>query len=475
MSSPKAATARSGSARLRRARPPARAPPSPCRRRAGGAARARPPRVHLQAAARRAGARRRPSTQSCARERGASAASPSGPWARRRRPRVPSAVASATTSSITAAQVVVLGAPQARARGRRGRPASTPGGAPRTSARNAVGRPEITATSAKRTARLGQQRRARPGSGRAPGGSSTMAASVPSKSRNSALRAGSAASGRRSAGRRAAASPAAGNVRSARWSSSCVVARSAPMTTTTSMPVTPLTGVARRERQHLGRLDADGGGDGRRRLLLARGVVDGRGGLGRGRVDRRLHRPAAGADDRRVVRGQPVGARCALATTTLTGSGRPSSSSWSPPLWPALVVGRGGRRGGGRRRGRAAGGRRGRAARPRSPRWSASWSACCSRWGASRPPRGPPPPRRRAMRTAAARTIESEPDVPVCGCSSSIGGPACPCTPARSKPFRWSGRGRWSQACSLGRSARVAQLVEHFTCNALGGLSRKTV
>ena len=33
------------------------------------------------------------------------------------------------------------------------------------------------------------------------------------------------------------------------------------------------------------------------------------------------------------------------------------------------------------------------------------------------------------MRTAAARTIESEPDDPVCGCSSSIGGPAWPGSP----------------------------------------------
>jgi len=33
------------------------------------------------------------------------------------------------------------------------------------------------------------------------------------------------------------------------------------------------------------------------------------------------------------------------------------------------------------------------------------------------------------MRTAAARTIESEPDDLVCDCSSSIGSPACPAPP----------------------------------------------
>ena len=46
-----------------------------------------------------------------------------------------------------------------------------------------------------------------------------------------------------------------------------VAARSAPMTTTTSTPVAPVTGVAV-VMGSTGRLDADGGGDGARLLLL---------------------------------------------------------------------------------------------------------------------------------------------------------------------------------------------------------------
>ena len=65
---------RSGSARLRRARPPARAPRSPCRRRAGGAARARAGPRAPGGRARRAGARRRPAPSPRARAPGASAA-----------------------------------------------------------------------------------------------------------------------------------------------------------------------------------------------------------------------------------------------------------------------------------------------------------------------------------------------------------------------------------------------------------------
>ena len=53
----------------------------------------------------------------------------------------------------------------------------------------------------------------------------------------------------------------------------------------------------------------------------------------------------------------------------------------------------------------------------------------------------------------------------VCGWSSSIEASSLPRHPARSKPFRWSDRRARPQACNLGRSARVAQLVEHFTCN----------
>ena len=174
--------------------------------------------------------------------------------------------------------------------------------------RKAVGRPETTATSAKRSGQVGQERghagqRPRRRSGRRRWRPACR------RSRGTARCApGRPPAGAAARGGRAAASPAPGKVRRRHGRRRASTARSSPMTTTTSVPVTPLTGVGARERQHLGRLDADGGGDGRR-LLLARRVVHGRGRLGGRRVDRRLHRPAAAADDRRVVRGQPVGAR----------------------------------------------------------------------------------------------------------------------------------------------------------------------
>ena len=188
-------------------------------------------------------------------------------------------------------------------------------------------------------------------------------------------------------------------------------------------------------------MHADGGGDGRRLLLLARRVVDGRGRLGGGGVDGRLHRPAAGADDRRVVGGQPVraggvghddagravgrggrggrrlplvpglgGGRVVAVVVVVVEAPPPAAvvASWSPPAAAAAVVGvvvvgvlltLG-----------------------RVPTATRTATATTKR-----------------MRTAAARTIESEPDVPVCGLSSSIERPAWPGAAARSKPFRWSG------------------------------------
>ena len=106
-----------------------------------------------------------------------------------------------------------------------------------------MGRPEITATNAKGMA-SSARRAGTPGSGRAPVGSSTMDASVPSKSRNSALRSGSAASGRSGAGRRARAVARRSHRQEVAVVVVVVEARSWPMTTTTSVPVTPLTGVA---------------------------------------------------------------------------------------------------------------------------------------------------------------------------------------------------------------------------------------
>ena len=135
-----------------------------------------------------------------------------------------------------------------------------------------------------RPARTGRRaRRAAPvrREGPRPLGYSTMAASVPSKSRNSALRSGSAASGCRIAGRRARRLRRGqrrgrdGRRRGRRQVGADdhdhVGSRDA------------VDRRGRREREHLGRLDADGGRDGRRRLLHAGGVVDGRRGFGRGR------------------------------------------------------------------------------------------------------------------------------------------------------------------------------------------------
>ena len=109
------------------------------------------------------------------------------------------------------------------------------------------------------------------------------------------------------------------------------------MTTTTSMPVTPLTGVAVVSGSTWAGLTPmvvamDAG-----RLLLPGRVVDGRRGLAGGGVDRCLHRPAAGADDRRVVRGQPVGARAVGHHDAHRARGD-GGRRRGRPLWPALVV-----------------------------------------------------------------------------------------------------------------------------------------
>ena len=104
-----------------------------------------------------------------------------------------------------------------------------------------MGRPEITATSANGLARSASKA-GTPGSGRASLGSLTMAAIVPSKSKNSAL--GARLGRQRSQERRQARR---GVARSRQRQAVVVVveaARSEPMTTTTSIPVTPLTGVA---------------------------------------------------------------------------------------------------------------------------------------------------------------------------------------------------------------------------------------
>ena len=105
-----------------------------------------------------------------------------------------------------------------------------------------MGRPEMTATRAKRDARSASSA-GTPGRGRAPTGSGTMAESVPSKSRNSALCAGSAASGSSSAG---SAGDGGGTFRQASAAgrqAPDVAARSWPMITITSTPDVGLTGV----------------------------------------------------------------------------------------------------------------------------------------------------------------------------------------------------------------------------------------
>src|SRR5271157_2967044 len=80
----------------------------------------------------------------------------------------------------------------------------------------------------------------------------------------------------------------------------------------------------------------------------------------------------------------------------------------------------------------------------------------------------------KTARTTAARTTDSEADMPVCGRSSSIGGPACPAPPLGASLSAGRARDRGRRPVVWGR-ARVAQSVEHFTCNALVDLPRRTV
>ena len=215
----------------------------------------------------------------------------------------------------------------------------------------------------------------------------------------------------------AAASPVCGQGqegRDGRWWS--FEARSEPMTTTTSVPVTPLTGVDVVMRERPGRrLDADGGGDGARLLLLPGRVVDGRRRHRGGGVDRRLHGPTAGADERRVVGGQTVRTLSRSPPRHSPSSARSWASSCPSPcghslavvvLCRAVVVVVVVRAAPAARRSSSLGARR-RQPRRRSSSWR---SACCSRSGV----RVPTATRTvtattKRMSTAAARTIESEP------------------------------------------------------------------
>ena len=206
-----------------------------------------------------------------------------------------------------------------------------------------------------------------------------------------------------------------------------VEARSCPMTTITSRPLVALDRGGRRDGEDLGGLHPDGVRDGRRLGLEPRRVVDGRRRLARGGVDGRLHRPAAGADHRRVVGSQAVGARrvghhhadraggdrgrCGGAPRALL-----AVVGWSSWWWPAPWSSSSSLR----RRARW------------SAWWWAPWSGRCSarrsRWGGSRPQRGwrrrrrrgpghPPPAPRRANRTclsaAARRPLGVQPAPPL--------------------------------------------------------------
>ena len=195
-----------------------------------------------------------------------------------------------------------------------------------------------------------------------------------------------------------------------------------------------------------------------------RRVVDGRGRHLRGGVDGRLHRPAAGADDRRVVGGQAVGARAvghhdahrAVGDRGRGGRRTPSCrggrSWWSRRRWSSSAP---------RRRRSSSWSRRAVV----GTSWSGRRSARRSRWDGSRPrpgsprrrrrgPGRPPPGRPRANRTclsaAARRPLRC---------------PACPAPPPEASLSAGRAGDRGRGRCSLGRSARVAQSVEHFTCN----------
>ena len=169
-----------------------------------------------------------------ARAPGASAASPSGPWARRRRRRGAVAVGLGHHGVDHGGPGLVRRAAQRAARARRARPASRRRAHAEGIGQEGRGPARDHGDQGERAGELGQQRRAHRAAAAPHAGPSTMAASVPSKSRNSAPRAGAAASGRSSAGSAApAASPSAAQGPAVVVVD--VVARSAPMTTTTSI------------------------------------------------------------------------------------------------------------------------------------------------------------------------------------------------------------------------------------------------
>ena len=324
----------------------------------------------------------------------------------------------------------------------------TPSGSPSTSAKNPVGRPETTATRANIAASslssVGDARQ-RPGPGRVRDDGGERAVEVeeqggaPRVGRKGPQQRGEACRGvardgqRQEAGRRRRGQVLADD-------HDHVGAGD------------PTDRSGGRERQDLRRLDADGGRDGCRLLLEAGCVVDGRRRLRRRGVDGRLHRPAASTDDGRVVGRQTVGVRAVghddahrsgrdgggrRGVTAVMPRRRGASWSWSVVAVvvvaaPAAVVvvlaarQRGGRR---RRRGAVAGSPLTLGRVPTATRTATATT--------------------KRIRTAAARTTESEPDVPDGGRSFVTRGPACRAPPPGASLSRWS-PGRGVAACSLG-------------------------
>ena len=356
-------------------------------------------------------------------------------------------VASATTSS-TAGRPAgrLLGARRARARGRRGRRAR-----PRRANRARRGGTRSGGPRSRRPGRSATARSASsagtPGRGRAPTGSGTMAASVPSKSRNSAPCAGSAARGRARPAAPGTASAARAPSRHVGRQAPGAAARSWPMTTITSSPDVGADWRGGADRQHLGRLHADGGGDGRGGLLLARRVVDGGGRLAGAGVGRRLHVPPSRADHGRVVGGQPVGGG---------GVGHDHADRGVRRTVVVVVVVPWCRRRRGGRRGRLPRRRRRGAARHRRRRGG---GRAAGRPGRRRHGAGPvghehdASPRRR--RPGSQPALSGESDDPARGRLGIHGGSSLPCAPpcARRKHLRW-----WcSRGC--GPRRRAAALV----------------
>ena len=232
--------------------------------RAAGAARARAaPGAPARPCVRRLALGERHAPSPRARERGASAASRSGPWARRRRPAGAVAMASATTCVDHRGPGRRASGPRERAlepveAGQRRRPA----GAPSTSAQERGGAARDHRHQRERGGQLGQQR------GHA--GQRPRLARVVHDGRQRPVeveeqRAARRVGGQRLQRRRQARRGVGRGSADVRWSRSSWSARSSPMTTTTSTPVAPVTGVAVVSGSTCGRLHADGGGDGRRR------------------------------------------------------------------------------------------------------------------------------------------------------------------------------------------------------------------